>query len=203
MAARDKVTGLTPKQEQFCVEFVRSADGNATEAYRRVYGSRTSKNAAYHFPYRLRRMPKICARIDQLRANAVKEAELSIERVLEEIRNSAFIDPIELFDADGNLRAMNDIPEHARRAIAAFVVQPDGKVRVKFCDKLVALEKLMRFLGAFEKHNWQTRSPFDGMPPELVKEIQECLEEITRQYEAEQAADSGVEVDGRSAHQTA
>jgi hypothetical protein len=190
MGRFDKLTGLTLRQEAFCVEFVRSADGNASAAYRKAYNADNMKPASVQRQaFRLARKPQVAARIADLRAIAVRKAELSIERVLEEIRDSAFIDPLVLFDAGGNLRTMNDIPEHARRAIASFVVQADGKIRVKFCDKLQALEKLMRFLGAFEKDNWQSRSPFDGMPRELVKEIRDCLEEINRQYEAEQTAD--------------
>jgi hypothetical protein len=189
MAARDKVTGLTSMQEQFCIEYVRSADGNSSAAYRRAYNARNMKVASIQKESnKLRWKPRIAARIVELRANAVREAELSIERVLEEIRDSAFVDPIVLFGADGELRAMEDIPEHARRAIASFVVQGDGKVRVKLCDKLQALEKLLRFLGAFEKDNAQRiHSLLDDLPRTALKELEACLIELARE---DQAADA-------------
>lgn len=123
-------------------------------------------------------------------ARAQKKHELSVERVLEEIKHPAFIDPLTLFDLNGNLLPMKDIPEESRRAIASFEVLQNGNIKVKLCDKTQALERLMRFLGMFEKDNAQRNSPVDGMPRELKKEIEECLLEITRAWEAEESSAS-------------
>jgi len=191
MGRFDKLTGLTLRQEALCVEFVRCADGNASAAYRKAYNAGNMKPASVkRQAFRLINKPRVAARIADLRAIAVRKAELSIDHALEELCNSAFVDPIALFDAEGDLRKMKDIPEHARRAIASIVVQQDGKVRVKLCDKLVALEKLMRFLGAFEKHNAQTGSLWDNIPRPVLKEIEACLQEAIREYEAGKSKES-------------
>jgi hypothetical protein len=47
---------------------------------------------------------------------------VSQERLLEEISHAAFFDPLDLFNEDGTLKDMRDVPEGARRAIAQFKV---------------------------------------------------------------------------------
>jgi hypothetical protein len=47
---------------------------------------------------------------------------VSQERLLEEISHAAFFDPLELFNEDGTLKDLRDVPENARRAIAQFKV---------------------------------------------------------------------------------
>jgi hypothetical protein len=44
------------------------------------------------------------------------------DRLLEEISHAAFFDPLELFNEDGTLKDLRDVPEGARRAIAQFKV---------------------------------------------------------------------------------
>jgi phage terminase small subunit len=188
----DKTTGLTSKQEAFCQAVVKASDGNASAAYRKIYDTKTSnRKIICNHAHELLKKPKIAARIAALRAAATKQQELSIERVLAEVQVIAFVDPLTLFDAGGNVLPMKDIPEDTRRAIASFEVLKNGNLRVKLCEKTQALERLMRFLGMFEKDNAQRASPFDGMPRELKKEIEECLLEITRAWEAEEFSASG------------
>jgi hypothetical protein len=47
---------------------------------------------------------------------------VSQERLLEEISHAAFFDPLDLFNEDGTLKDLRDVPEGARRAIAQFKV---------------------------------------------------------------------------------
>jgi phage terminase small subunit len=187
---RNRETGLTENQEAFCVEVVKSPNGKMAEAYRKAFkaGNASAGTCADNASKLLDR-PAIIARIADLRANAVRKTELSIDLVLEEMRCIAFLDPLTAYGADGNALPIHEMPESTRRAIRSIEVLQDGRVNIKFHDKVQALERLMRFLGMFEKDNKQTRiSPFDGMPPELVKEIQECLTEIVRANEIELAS---------------
>jgi len=198
MAVRDKITGLTPKQEAFCLELVISSDGNASAAYCKAYGvGKMSVTSVHRQASRLMRLPKIKARITTLRANAAMKQELSIDRVLDEVRHSAFLDPLSIYDADGNVLPMRDIPEATRRAIASLVIQKDGTVKIKFCDKMQALERLMRFLGMFEKDNIQRFGFLDDLPRHMLKELEECLIEIAR---AEAAEDSSAANAGGLTH---
>ena len=104
----------------------------------------------------------------------------------------AFVDPGSVYDADGNLLPMKDIAEDTRRAIASIDVYQNGSVRIKFCDKVQALERLMRFMGMFERDNAQQRhSLLDDLSREELKEIEEALIEITRARGGEPPADGG------------
>jgi phage terminase small subunit len=181
MMTRNKLTGLTPKQEVFCVELVKSSEGNATAAYRAAYNTdKSTSKTICESARKLLKKPKVIARIAELRARVTEKQELTIEEVLEEVRRIAFVDPLTIYGADGKVLPMEDIPEGTRHAIASLVIKANGETIVKFCEKTQALDRLMRFLGMYEKDNAQHRNPFDGMPPELVKEIQECLIEIVR-----------------------
>jgi hypothetical protein len=191
-ARKDSITGLTVKQEAFCVELVKSGDGNASAVYRKTYNAaKMSAHLINQSAYRLTKLRKVEARIAALRADALKKQELSIEEVLEEVRRIAFVDPLSIYGADGKVLPMEDIPEGTRHAIASLIIKANGETVVKFCEKTQALDRLMRFLGMYEKDNVQRRSPFDGMPPELVKEIQECLIEIVRANGIELPAGEG------------
>jgi hypothetical protein len=56
------------------------------------------------------------------RPKQTTDGAVSQERLLEEISHAAFFDPLELFNEDGTLRDLRDVPEGARRAIAQFKV---------------------------------------------------------------------------------
>ena len=189
-AVVDKATGLTTMQEAFCVAFVKSRNGVAAQAYREAFNAAESSSATvWTKSTALMKKPKIRARIAALRANAVRKQEISIDEVLKEAACIAFLDPVCLFDAAGNLRAINDIPEDARRAIASIHVFRDGTVKVNFCDKMAALEQLLRFLGAYVKHNAQRQSLLDEVPRETLREIERYLIEVASEREAEKSCD--------------
>lgn len=65
--------GLTLKQEMFCQKFIEV--GNASKAYRVVYGSSLTKpSTCYQNAYLLRKKPKIAVRINAL----MKERERQV-----------------------------------------------------------------------------------------------------------------------------
>ena len=67
--AADNETGMTPQQEAFCVELVKS--GNASEAYRLAYPKqKMNPNALSVQANRLQTNPKIVLRMAQLRSEA-------------------------------------------------------------------------------------------------------------------------------------
>jgi phage terminase small subunit len=197
MATRDSITGLTPKQEAFCVEFVKTRDGNATGAYRKCYASKGSPKTMVGSARRMMKYPKIARRIAELRAIASKKQELSIEQVLEEVKRIAFVDPLTIYGADGKVLPMAEIPEETRHAIASLVIKASGETIIKFWEKTQALERLMRFLGMFEKDNAQRFGFLDDLPRHMLKELEECLIELAR---ADAAADLSAGIAGGTAH---
>ena len=85
------MSGLTQKQEKFCVEYIRT--GNASEAYRQSYDcSRMKSETVNREGFETLQNPKISARVDQLRADAAKRHEITVDSLtleLEEARNLA------------------------------------------------------------------------------------------------------------------
>ena len=193
MPAIDKETGLTDKQEAFCIELVKARNGKVADAYRKAFNRTTSSTKTVgEDAQRLLRMPKIRARIADLRANAVRKTEITIDRVLDEVRCIAFVNPASVYDASGNLLPIKDIPEDTWRAIKSVEVLKNGTTLVKFFDKVQALERLMRFLGMFGKDNAQQRhSVLDDVPRHVLKEIEEFLIEFTRERGVELPAAGG------------
>lgn len=82
---------LTSKQENFCLAYVES--GSAPDAYRTAYNAEKMTQAAIKADaYKMLTMPKIKARIAELRAPAAKAATLTLVshlRDLEKLRDKA------------------------------------------------------------------------------------------------------------------
>lgn len=75
---------LTPKQEKFCCEYLRS--GNASEAYRQSYNCEKMKPASVNRKaFELLKNVNITARIASSYSTAIRNAELTIENHLYEL----------------------------------------------------------------------------------------------------------------------
>lgn len=121
-----------------------------------------SKKSAYTVGPRLLRNAHVRAAIDEALAAQEKRTLVTADRVLQELARIALFDPKDLFDADGNLLDLKDMPEDARRAVASVEVETEvaesGKHRgerlsvvskVKLWDKPKALELIGRHLKMF------------------------------------------------------
>lgn len=76
---------LTPKQEKFCTEFVQC--GNAAEAYRRAYSAGKMKpETVWSNASRLLDDSKVTARVEELREAAAREAQVTLEGHLNDLR---------------------------------------------------------------------------------------------------------------------
>ncbi len=82
--------GLTPKQESFCLAYLET--GNASEAYRRAYNAskmkpdtvaRTAKALLDHH--------KITARLEELRQEAAKRNEITIDDLISELDDARVV----------------------------------------------------------------------------------------------------------------
>ena len=89
-------------------------------------------------------------------ASRLAESELSSARTLREIGRVAYADVGEIFDENGNLLSVKQLPEHVRAAIASVkvvkknLVTGDGETddihEVKLWDKVKALEMAAKYL---------------------------------------------------------
>ncbi len=64
--------------------------------------------------------PYIQEYLGVLREAQSKRTEITADKVLQELALIGFSDIGTLFDRDGNLKRIADMPEHARRALAGF-----------------------------------------------------------------------------------
>jgi len=141
----------TLKQLRFVDEYL--VDLNATRAAVRAGYAR---NSAHVTGARLLRNAKVRAEIDRRETERAAQLGISHERVLETLGAIAFADIATVFDADGALKPIADIPPETRAALQDIVLRQSGAdgdmktVRIRMANKLKALELLARHLGLFD-----------------------------------------------------
>jgi phage terminase small subunit len=140
---------LTPKQQRFVTEYL--IDLNATQAAIRCgYSEATAKSQGS----RLLTNADVAAAIAAGQAQRFARAELTADRVLEELRRLAFADIRTLFDEAGNWKPIASLTAEEAAQIEQFEViiknasAGDGHLdtihKIKRTDKLKALELLAK-----------------------------------------------------------
>jgi phage terminase small subunit len=139
---------LSPKQERFCLEYLKDLNGTQA-AIRTGYSARTANEQAA----RLLAKASVSARVQQLLAKRNEKLELKADDILRELLRIAQVDIAKIYDADGLLLPIHEMPEDVRRAIAGVDVlsHGDGETvwttkKVRFWDKTKALELLAKVL---------------------------------------------------------
>jgi phage terminase small subunit len=148
---------LNARQQKFVLEY--QVDQVATQAAIRAG---YSAGTAHVQGSRLLSNVKVREAIAKAQAKAAGKAEVSVERVLKEYARIAFLNPQDLYDADGRLLSIKDMPEDTARAIAGLEEEviygsdgDGGKVdigrlkKIRLTGKIPALEGLARHLGMF------------------------------------------------------
>ena len=96
--------------------------------------------------------------------------DVTYERILTEYARLAFLDPAELFNADGSPKSITDMSEDTRRAISGLEVSDSkafGRVlKMKLADKKGALDSLSKVIGMMDT-NVKVQFSFE----ELLKEV--------------------------------
>ena len=144
---------LTPRQERFVLEYLK--DSNGTKAA--IRAGYAPSSAAVH-ACRLRKNQMVLEKIRAHQNSVLRRTGVTDEKILPEIAAVAFSDPGALFDRKWNLLPLEKLPKDARRALDRLEVVDSVKggrkirtVKVKFADKLGALEILGNRLGMFPK----------------------------------------------------
>lgn len=102
---------LTIKQEKFAFALMRL--GNATAAYRETYSPKSmSDKTINEEASRLAAHPKVSARMAELLAPAAKAAQLTADRILEEVAKAAYSTPIEDIKWSDKLSALEKSMKH-------------------------------------------------------------------------------------------
>lgn len=171
-------SGLTHRQIKLAMRFVETRDIVGAAKYA-GYAEGTAKFHAARWidetspDY----IPKLAAMI-RLKTQAVAEAEaLTVHDLIAQLKSTVFTDPLDFFDTGGGdlvededgepkpqassrLRDISEIPVHARMAIQEIeqTTLANGKVlktKFKIRDKDASIDKLMRWLGGYERDNLQ------------------------------------------------
>jgi phage terminase small subunit len=141
-------TKLSPKQERFCLEYLKDLNGKQA-AIRAGYAAKAAEVQAS----RLLSHVKVSARVQQLLQKRNEKLELKTDDVLRELLRIATVDVSKIYGPDGLLLPIHEMPEDVRRAIAGVDVlsHGDGETvwttkKVRFWDKTKALELLAKVL---------------------------------------------------------
>lgn len=108
---------------------------------------------------------------EELRKDAIDRNKASLDEVLIVLADIIRFDPKEMYDEDGNLLSIHQMPKKVRMCIQSFEVEEGlpsmgvgaegisvGNIvtkKVKHYDKLSSVEKLMRHLGGYRLDNEQ------------------------------------------------
>lgn len=152
---------LTDQQEQFCQEYLKDLNGTQA-AIRAGYSAKSSRAISST----LLTKHNIQARLKVLIGDRSQRCQISADEVLLAIKKLAFFNLSDLFDENGDLKPMSEIPEEARGAINGVEVfvecsdeeNEDGETvtkitgrtkKVKLSERIKALELLGRHLKLF------------------------------------------------------
>jgi len=145
---------LTDLQEAFCHEYLIDLHGAA--AARRA-GSRAKNPGKQAWTWL--QMPAVQARLQELYQERRSRTDLEADFVLQRLRDIADVDPLDIFDSNGCMRPLDEIPASVRKAIASIKTfeeyQGQGRDReyvgrtkeLRLWDKPAALRDLGRHLG--------------------------------------------------------
>ncbi len=158
--------GVTPQQELFCNEFIK--DLNATQAALRA---KYSKNGARTTASKLLAKDNIQQLIYELNQERLKAVKIDANFVLEELHKIATSDVAEIFDENGKMKNIHDVPPIIRRAISSIETveyfegmgrdrEQVGEIKkIKLWSKDKALENLGKHLKLFtEKHEIESKT---------------------------------------------
>lgn len=173
---------LTPKQEAFCQAFIQT--GNKSAAYRMSYNcSKMKMETINNKAYALSEKGDIRARIEQLQQEVAERNKITIDELVQSLADMVRFDIAELYDEDGCLKPLHQMPISARQMISEIDTYEEyssedrssvGLIKkVKTVKKLDAIEKLMRHLGGYQKDNAQKTSVLVMSPDERKKRLLE------------------------------
>jgi phage terminase small subunit len=146
--------GLPPKEKKFVAEYLIDHKGGPA-AIRAGY----SKRSADQIASRLLRKDKVAEAVAAGEKRLGDKLEIDAERIRKEIAFIAFVDLREAYTEEGKLKILKDMPEHITRALQAVDTEElfefssgsrsriGNTIKVRFNDKLRALELLAKMLG--------------------------------------------------------
>jgi phage terminase small subunit len=169
MAGQRDEQGLTKQQRAFVDAYLADPQRKAGRAYESVYTARgqiAREKASRMLATNGNVASYVAMREAETRAKAAKSHDVTQERLLTELAGIAYADPAEMYDEDGKLLHIKDMPERIRRAIAS-VEYSDSGAKIKLWSKTQGADMLAKHLNLYEKH----QKAGLGEVAELMREI--------------------------------
>ena len=113
---------LTPKQSRFVQLYLEPGQKGYLNATQAAIGAGYSEKTARSQGERLLTNVDIGCAIATAQAATANNAGITKDRWLKEQACIAFLDPKDLYEDDGSVKLLKDMPEDARRALAEFTV---------------------------------------------------------------------------------
>jgi len=157
---------MRAKHARFIAEYLIDLNGRQA-AIRAGYSPKTAEVQASQ----LLSKPNIRAAVAAAQEKRLKKLDISAERVLSELARIGFSDLRGVFDEDGSLLAMSDLPDDVAPIIASVEVtrertrvngdrtETESVTKVRAWDKVKALELLAKNLGLLKD-----RLQIEGVP---------------------------------------
>lgn len=175
----DKTTGMTEKQERFCVLYVTGGEdnepeliGNGSACYRIAFSPRTATAKSINErASRLLANRKIQARIKLLRDTIAERAGMTRTEIMKIAAHMARATLADFYDESGALKLPSEWTDEMRHAAAGlkthdlFEGHGDERVKVgevkelRLCDKNAAVDRWFKHFGLYEKDNKQKSDP--------------------------------------------
>lgn len=145
-----------------------------SEAAKRAGYSNFMASQAKHWldPMRKEYRERFAKAFEARQQSIASATGLHVYDLVHELRSVVFTDPLDLYERDGSIRDLHDIPKSARMAIAeidrSVTTTESGdrieRVKIKLRDKDGAIEKLMKHLGGYERDNQQKAANYVVLP---------------------------------------
>lgn len=174
-AAKNRKTGLTQNQDNFCILYVcgpQGVAGNATECVRRSFNFKKAKNSTLQRRAKdFLDMGTIQARIEILRQNVADRAEITAAETMSIVAAIARVKLSDFYNEDGSIKSPHEWTEEMKIGAASletleeFEGQGKGRELIgyikkfKLWDKNSAADKLMKHFGLYEIDNKQKSDP--------------------------------------------
>lgn len=179
---------MNDRWKLFAEEYVKDFNG-AKAARRAGYTSKSARKIAWS----IMQNEEVQQYIQTLTKRVAAKNEVEVNDLVAELKKMAFVDIGKIFDANNELLPIHEIDEDTRRAISEFYVKEmEGKYgksvdkRAKMHSKLEAIEKLMRFAGAYEADNKQKGHEMQGHSTDELRAELEAIRKRRKLTEEEE-----------------
>jgi phage terminase small subunit len=158
--------GLNLKQAAFVAAYTTNGGDGKNAALAAGYGEKGAGQQAS----RLLTMPRVRAEVQRITAAGAERAEITVERIMDELALGGFADITDFVEFDGakvTLKPSHMLDAAKRRAIVEVSETMNG-VKIKLMNKLGALERMGQQIGMFKHQVELPSDPATGQPLGLI-----------------------------------